>query len=148
VPAGRTTRLLAENIDLAPTFARIGRAGVPGNVDGHSLLALLGGHRLRGWRSAALVEHHGPDFLRGDPDRPIPGSGNPTSYEAIRTPASVYVEYASGEREYYDLRRDPNELRNSASGLSRRAGAALHRTLAALESCHSGGSCWAAAHGR
>ena len=40
----------------------------------------------RGWRDAALVEHHGPDHaIRPTPTRRRPGSGNPTTYEALRT---------------------------------------------------------------
>jgi N-acetylglucosamine-6-sulfatase len=35
-------------------------------------------------------------------------------YEAIRTPRYAYSELASGERELYDLRTDPYELRNQA----------------------------------
>ena len=34
-------------------------------------------------------------FGRADPDLPTQGSGNPPSYEAIRTPHSLYVEYGT-----------------------------------------------------
>ena len=43
---------------------------------------------------------------------PNMGSGNPPTYEAIRTADFLYVEYATGEREYYDLQSDPLELNN------------------------------------
>jgi hypothetical protein len=33
-------------------------------------------------------------------------------YAAVRTGRYLYVEYASGVRELYDLRRDPHELRS------------------------------------
>ena len=32
----------------------------------------------------------------------------------MRTQQFLYVEYADGEREFYDLRRDPFELHNIA----------------------------------
>jgi N-acetylglucosamine-6-sulfatase len=139
----RAKRLVrvAENIDLFPTFVRLGGGSVPPTVDGSSLLQLLRGQRAPAWRDAALVEHHGPVTNPSDPDAPPAGSGNPTTYEALRLPASTYVEYANGEREYYDLRKDPFELRNAASKLSSRRRASLHSELAKLESCHTNAAC-------
>ena len=45
---------------------------------------------------------------------PPAGSGNPPSYEALRSKDALYVEYADGERELYDLAVDPFQLRNLA----------------------------------
>jgi hypothetical protein len=101
-----------------------------------------------GGRKAVLVEHHGPNANPGDPDRSARGSGNPVTYEAIRTPTSTYVEYVTGDREYYNLAKDPNELTNSASSLSAARRQRLHSTLSALEACHSAASCWRAARAR
>jgi hypothetical protein len=92
-----------------------------------------------------LIEHHGPDLDAADPDRPAPGSGNPTSYEALRIQGALYVEYRDGEREYYDLRRDPYERVNAIGRLSRRRRAELHRVLVRLKRCHGARSCWRAA---
>ena len=97
-----------------------------------------------GRRHAEFARH---THDRGDPDLPASGSGNPPSYEAIRTKRSLYVEYVTGEREYYDLRRDPFELHNLAATLSRARLRRLHRTLAGIEACHGGRSCWRAQHG-
>ena len=146
VPAGRTISQMTENVDLCPTFERLGGAPVPRSVDGRSLVALLHG-QAAGWRREILVEHHGRVLDPGDPDLPTQGSGNPPSYEAIRTPSSLYVEYANGEREYYDLTRDPFELRNVAAGLPRARKRTLHRTLVRIERCHGGRACWRAQHG-
>jgi N-acetylglucosamine-6-sulfatase len=41
VPAGRVLEHLTGNIDLAPTFAELGRAAIPDFVDGRSLVPLL-----------------------------------------------------------------------------------------------------------
>ncbi|MGI9092971.1 MAG: sulfatase family protein [Mycobacteriales bacterium] len=145
VRPGREIDALAQNTDLRPTFSRIGGAHVPSNVDGRSLLDLLHGRRVpHDWRDAALIEHHGPDLLPSDPDHPGKGSGNPTTYEAIRTPHSLYVEYRNGEREYYDLRKDPYELVNTVGRLSERDLAHLHARLVALERCKGMRSCRAA----
>jgi N-acetylglucosamine-6-sulfatase len=144
VPAGARTPAMAENVDLAKTFAAIAGTTMPG--DGHSLLPLLAGRRPAGWRNAVLVEHHGPRWSRLDPDRQRAASGNPTTYRAMRTHNLLYVEYADGERELYDLRRDPFELHNLAPGLTARRRERLHKALAALRRCHGGRACWRAAH--
>jgi arylsulfatase A-like enzyme len=143
VRAGATSTEPAENIDLAPTFLSIGGATVPSTVDGTSLLPLLAGTPTPGWRDAALVEHHGPDLDAADPDRPGPHSGNPTTYEAIRTATATYVEYSDGEREYYDRVRDPNQLHNTVASLPPATAATLHATLTALSDC-TGSTCAAA----
>jgi N-acetylglucosamine-6-sulfatase len=143
VPAGRVVSALASNIDLCPTFETLADLPVPASVDGHSLAALWHGQQPAGWRQAILIEHHGPDDAPGDPDRQDYGDGDPPSYEAVRTATALYVRYADGEQEYYDTARDPNELDNiAAQGVP----AALQQTLHALETCHTGSTCWAAAH--
>ena len=147
VPAGRTVSQMTENVDLCPTFERLGGAPVPANVDGRSLVTLLHGRPAGDWRREILVEHHGRVLDVGDPDLPTQGSGNPPSYEAIRTPSSLYVEYANGEREYYDLTRDPFELRNLAAELPPARRQTLHRTLVRIEHCHGSRACWRAQHG-
>ncbi|MGH3056187.1 MAG: sulfatase/phosphatase domain-containing protein, partial [Gaiellaceae bacterium] len=139
---GRKVARIAENVDLCPTFDRLGRASVPHIVDGQSLVPLLRGQQAPSWRDAALVEHHGPDFgAAAGPDAPQAGSGNPSTYEALRLPHTTYVEYANGEREYYDLDSDPYELTNTYSELSPDQVDALHSRLAGLENCHSAAAC-------
>jgi arylsulfatase A-like enzyme len=144
VPAGRTSDAMAENIDLAKTFATIGGTRLAG--DGHSLLPLLRGTPPGDWRQAILVEHLGPNRPGRNPDFQQPPSGNPTTYEAMRTRDFLYVEYRDGEHELYDLRQDPFELHNLASGLTVQLQALLHSQLVALEQCHGGARCWAAMH--
>ena len=135
VPAGSTTDALAENVDLAPTF--MGLAGVkpPASVDGQGLLSLLQGDVPPRWRQTVLIEHHHPDTPNGDPDRQTMSSGNPPSYEALRTTTELYVEYLDGEREWYDLTTDPNELDNRYAELSPVRRALLHDRLARLAAC-------------
>ena len=140
-----TQPLFAENIDLRPTFEQLAGAPTPTSVDGHSLMPLLEGLAGGDWRNAALVEHRSV-FTKNDPDRPGANSGNPPSYEAIRTPTFVYVQYTDGEREYYDLQHDPNELQNLAAQLPPARLASLNAEVTHLELCHGSFSCWSAAH--
>lgn len=141
IAAGSKVTRLTENIDLCPTFEQLGHAKVAATVDGTSLVPLLFDEPVASWRKAVLIEHHGPDFDKADPDYPPPASGNPPSYEAMRLQDAIYVEYADGEREYYDLATDPYELRNIVGELPASRLATLHAELEALEHCHGGVSC-------
>jgi arylsulfatase A-like enzyme len=103
VPPGVPDRHLVANIDLAPTFAEA--AGVsPPAVDGRSVLPILRGEDPS-WRTEFLLEHLAYDRGR---DKPMP----PT-YCGVRTQHRVFVHYASGFEEYYNLRVDPYQLRNA-----------------------------------
>jgi arylsulfatase A-like enzyme len=65
VPKGKTVDTLAENVDLAPTFAALGHAKVPDFVNGQSLVPAFHGTTASSQRSAVLVEHYAdtPDEL-------------------------------------------------------------------------------------
>ena len=141
VKAGATVNQPAENIDLRPTFEALAGASTPAQVDGESLLPLLNGTTPPAWRSVGLVEHHGPDFDKTDPDKPTKNSGNPTTYEAIRSADYTYVEYADGAKEYYDRRTDPQELHNTAAQLPADKAQQLHDTLRAMTLCHGTQAC-------
>ncbi len=144
VAPGRVIEEIADNIDLNPTFTEIGGAATAANVDGRSLLPLLRGGTVTQWRKAALVEHHGPVRNSADPDFPGNRSGNPTTYEAIRGSSWVYVEYADGEKEYYDRATDPDELHNVYAALPADQKASLHAMVSGLQNCHDAASCSAA----
>jgi N-acetylglucosamine-6-sulfatase len=146
VPAGSTSDAAAANIDLAPTFLDAADAPVSTTVDGRSLLPLLYGGSDDKWRTANLIEHHGPNISPDDPDRPRPGGGNPPSYAALRTQAYTYVEYVDGSREYYDRIRDPHQLHNLAGSLRPARLRQLHAALTRLTHCQDGPTCWAAGH--
>jgi arylsulfatase A-like enzyme len=109
-------------------------------------MQLFGGLTPATWRNAVLIEHRGPDLRPDDPDFQQPASGNPTTYEAMRTDEFLYVEYSDGEREFYDLRNDPFELHNLAPTMTLLQLFQLHQELLALERCHGGQRCWKAMH--
>jgi len=144
IPAGATTDAMAENVDLGETFAALGGTSLAG--DGHSLTSLLRGGAPPDWRNAVLVEHHGPAVDRDDPDAQSTDSGNPPTYNALRTGSFLYVEYVNGEREYYDLRTDPYELHNIVASLPPARLQQLHQALTTYEHCHGAAACWVAGH--
>ena len=127
VPEGIVRRDLASNTDLAPTFAGIAGTAVPGTVDGRSLLPLLSRTPPERWRKALLVESQAG--FREEPPEGMP------AYAAVRTRDSIYVEYATGKRELYDLSRDPHQLENLAGRAEPARISRLHERLAALRSC-------------
>lgn len=79
--------------------------------------------------------------LLGPPGPPRPGMRSAAAhdpspeYHGVRTERYLYVEYVTGERELYDLRSDPNELRNLARSAPNDLLQRLHRTVAGLETC-------------
>ena len=106
------------------------------------------------WRSAFLVEaatELGPSVappLSGDrmPEdwrrAPREGWGRP-GLEALRTEDHLYVEYGTGERELYDLKKDPYQLNNRYDAADPTLLRRLEGRLAALRDC-SGTDCRAA----
>lgn len=126
-PAGSTALQPAANIDLAPTIVALTGARARRKMDGVSLLPL------------ALDPEQGQD-------RPLlleglsRNSGRP-SFEAIRTPRWLWVEFRNGSRELYDLDDDPLQLRSRHGDPNLAAvRAELSRRLAGLRKC-AGVSC-------
>jgi arylsulfatase A-like enzyme len=146
VPAGLTIDQMVQNIDLCPTFSEIGGTPPPSTVNGHSLLSLLHGEKVADWRNVVLIEHHDPGYDPADPDADPGDVKNPSTYEAIRTATTVYVEYVTGETEFHDRTTDPDELTNTAAGLPAAQVAKLHATIAAIAGCKTADECWTAQH--
>jgi N-acetylglucosamine-6-sulfatase len=145
VPAGGRVEALTQNTDLAPTFEELAGAPARPEVDGRSLAGLLRGEPVPAdWRAAALVEHRAEyrsKFNRRDPDAQPPSSGNPPGYNALRTPEGTYVEYRTGEREFYDHRVDPHQLHNVYDFLTGAERRDLRAALGALLTCDGTAQC-------
>ena len=133
ISRGVTRSGMALNNDLAPTFADLAGITPSAFVDGRSLVPLLlSATSPDSWRSAFLIEHRrsaneGP-FARLVHD-----------YDAVRTANHLYVEYATGARELYDLTNDPYELRSrhDTAGTDLKRG--LSSRLDALRGCAADG---------
>jgi arylsulfatase A-like enzyme len=132
VRPGRTAAL-ASAIDLAPTLAAWAGADIPDFVDGRSLEPALSGEP-ESWRSAVYVEHHHNRPRRTD---------GPPAFQALRADYLVYVEYADGWRELYDLESDPHQLDNQAATADPATLRTLAVDLARLADC-AGETCRAA----
>ena len=124
VPRGARRRDLVWNGDLAPTILDAAGARSAFPLDGRSLL-----RRPRPGRDILL---EGPPANRTN--------GMPR-FIGLRTPRYKWVEYITGARELYDLRRDPDETRNLAHVPSTaRLRASLRQRLARLAGC-AGAAC-------
>lgn len=130
ITPGGTVDALASTIDLAPTFAELGGATVPLYAEGRSLVPFLTGRGAPGgqgvpWRDAVLVEFAHADY----------SPKTPPDYAVLRTERYSYVEYATGERQLYDLAGDPAQLRNLAATADPILLATLSARLMMLRSC-------------
>ena len=100
----RVDKHLILNTDWAPTWAGLAHAAAPA-TEGRSFVPLLRpGHGRVPWRTSFLLE--GWDGS--------PTTANP-SYCGVRSNRFMYAEYQDGERELYDVARDPFELRDLAA---------------------------------
>ncbi len=124
-PQGATANQFVANIDLAPTIVALAGASARLVMDGRSLLALALDPTLARQRSL-LIETR--------------------SYNAVRTQSFLYVEYDTGERELYDMRKgtanyDPYQLRSRhASSAYNTIKSQLATKLNKLRTC-AGSSC-------
>lgn len=143
IPADTTNTDMTENVDLRPTFEQLAGAPTPADVNGRSIVPLLHGEPMP-WRTYALVEHDHPAPSSKDPDAQGYLGGDPPTYTAIRTKTFIYVRYQSGDREYYDLVKDPNEMRDIGPALPPWRIAQLDRIMDALVACRGGDQCWQA----
>ena len=146
IPAGVGRDELVAEIDLAPTFAQWAGLGPPSFVDGRSLVPLLADTKSAPWRSAVLIEHFSGStepFASSFEEGQRRGARRIPTYKALRTDHMTYVEYETGERELYDVSRDPYELENIYPRAEQSMIAALAAQLAAIRSC-SGTTCRAA----
>ena len=123
VTPNTTESALAGNVDLAPTFARLAGAKIPSFVDGRSFASYVGvGKRVppAEWRQEFLIEGYAdtPDTADETPYAEPAGGVAKPAFSAIRSQNFMFIEYANGEKEYYDLSIDPYQLDNKASSLN------------------------------
>jgi N-acetylglucosamine-6-sulfatase len=105
---GRTDPRLVSNVDVAPTIASLAHVIPATTVDGEDLAPSLLDPSAGTHRDGVLLE------WVGGGEAPSGGGPSVPGWWGVRTKRWLWVEYVTGERELYDLRRDPNELHNLA----------------------------------
>ena len=134
IAAGSSVGEIALNIDLFPTIAELAGIAAPPFVDGRSMTLLLTGGN-HGWRDVALIEGFGKETESNE------GAETSTpAFRALRSDAILYAEYETGERELYNLRKDPYELSNIARQAPKSLLREYSRRLDALAAC-AGSEC-------
>ncbi|MEE2639404.1 MAG: sulfatase-like hydrolase/transferase [Planctomycetota bacterium] len=107
----RANHLLA-HIDLAPTFLELAGGRQQDFFDGKSFARLIrdpGSCQPESWRESILIENWQM--------RKFMQFALRTTFCQLRLYDEVYTEWADGSREFYDLSRDPLELRNRYTDL-------------------------------
>ncbi len=129
IAAGSTIDRIALNIDLMPTLLDLSGTPIPAYVDGRSLAPLWSGNGVN-WRAGALLEGFGKEI------ESLEAGGVVTpAFRALRQEDLLYVEYETGERELYDLRRDPFELKNRVKAVPNKRLRQISAQLNALATC-------------
>jgi Arylsulfatase A and related enzymes len=110
IPAGRTVHGQVSNIDFAPTLVAAAKAHAGRTMDGVSLLPTVRDPRKRPQR--AIEVEALSRLLYGD-FGPLNAWDRP--YTGVRTDRYTYAVYTeTGDKELYDRKKDPYELRNLA----------------------------------
>ena len=103
VQPGSVDEHLIQNIDYAATFLEMAGAEVPEDIQGESLLPLLQGEENADWRSSLYYHYY-----------EFPSVHMVPRHYGIRTERFKLMHfYEFGEEwEFYDLEKDPDELKN------------------------------------
>ena len=162
IKPGTSTGELAANIDIVPTILELAHVEADKSIDGRSLVPYLLDPELRTRRPILFesfvetsdVEENGggpaaaPEGVAagatggGDSVNARPNEASasivapPKDYEGIRLGPYKYIEWPDGEKELYDINKDPYELNNKARDKNYfPIRAFLHKELERLETC-------------
>ena len=118
----RHERRLVGNVDLAATFAELAGTRMPYETDGRSFAWMLSARypAPSRWRDMYYI--------------------TAGTFDGVRTTNEAYFRYRSGNREYYDLRRDPHQVDNAHGRLAPARQAAFEAAIGRFLTC-AGTSC-------
>ncbi len=163
IKPGSSTGELAANIDIAPTILQLAGTEADKSIDGRSLVPFMEDPELRTRRPILFesfvetsdVEANGAIAVAGDQTRAAAAAtagrqhtasrgptakasllAPPKDYEGIRLGPYKYIAWPTGEKELYDINRDPYEL-NSLQKVPNFFPIRnfLHRQLRRFENC-------------
>lgn len=100
-PGSRNTDLV-QNLDYAQTFLEMAGVETPSDMQGASLVPLLKGNKPDDWRKSIYYHYY-----------EYPSYHQVPRHNGIRTERYKLINfYEFGEWEFYDLKTDPDELKN------------------------------------
>ena len=139
IEAGVLDGYITGNVDFAPTVAELAGIIPPAYVDGRSMASLFMGERpqLSEWRSGYLLEFFG---YNPKDEENTSEDVSTSGYLGLRTTDYLYVEYADGFVELYDLHMDPFQMENIATTADPALLAYLSDWLHNLKTC-AGAQC-------
>lgn len=117
VPVGSTAGVVSSHTDLTPTILKLAGSdrsdfdGTPIPLDVESLAAPSSGEHVN-------VEFWGQAYLEGKYGSPFADASTTSNntYKALRLVGKnynlLYTVWCSGEREFYDMSRDPSQMHN------------------------------------
>jgi arylsulfatase A-like enzyme len=130
IKPGSASNEIVGNIDIAPTVLELAGAEADKSIDGRSMVPFMLDPALRTLRpylfesfvESSDVEEQGAIAEPGDQSsrntaRKRPGASAsllapPKDYEGLRLGPYKYIAWPDGEKELYDLEKDPYELNN------------------------------------
>jgi arylsulfatase A-like enzyme len=102
IKPGSVQPALAINADFAGTFLEVAGLPVSGDIQGASLVPLLRGERPATWRQSFYYRYYHD-----------PGHHNTRAHYGVRTETHKLIHYWKKDQwELFDLRNDPEEMRN------------------------------------
>ncbi len=103
IKAGSKIHQIVMNVDMAPTMLELGGGTAPAEVQGRSIVPLLKGGSVKGWRTSFLSEYFEEPQQKRTP-----------SWQAVRNDQWKYIRYTElqGMDELYDVKKDPGEMKN------------------------------------
>ncbi len=131
VAQGASANHLIAHFDVGPTLVELAGGKSPSFVDGKSFAQLLAApedHAEVNWREPILIEHWESMKSRRNPLVPV--------FSALRMHDKLFVEWADGDSEYYDLIADPLELENRFESLDPRQKVVFQSKMKKIKNHH------------
>lgn len=108
IKPGSVNSNLVSNLDFGETFLEIAGVDVPSDMQGQSLVPLFKGQTPGDWRKSFYYHYY-----------EFPGAHSVRRHYGVRTDRYKLMHfYNENEWELYDLKQDPNEMRNIYSDQS------------------------------